>query len=77
MTINFQCKKCRKELDCDVGKIAINRKTMRPDFEKPIVCPQCGERTIDEVLLTELGQSQITDATWNLCVLPVSVYEPI
>ena len=32
--INFQCKKCRKEFDCDVGKIGINEKTMQPDFEK-------------------------------------------
>jgi len=66
MTINFKCKKCRKEFDCDVGKIGINEKTMRPNFEKPIVCPQCGNRTIDEVLLTELGQSQMSEATWNL-----------
>jgi transcription elongation factor Elf1 len=66
MMINFQCKKCRKEFDCDVGKIRINEETMRPDFEKPIVCPRCGNRTIDEVLVTELGQSQMTKATWNL-----------
>ena len=63
MTINFQCKKCRKEFDCDVGEVGINEETMRPDFEKAIVCPQCGERTMDEVLLTELGQSQMTEAT--------------
>ena len=34
--------------------------------EKPIICPRCGERTMDEVLLTELGQSQMTEATWDL-----------
>jgi hypothetical protein len=39
---------------------------MRPIFEKDIVCPRCGKRSIDEVLLTELGQSQMTEATWNL-----------
>ncbi len=66
MKINFNCKGCKKEFDGDVGQIGINDQTMRPDFEKPIICPQCGERTIDEVLLTELGQSQMTDATWNL-----------
>jgi hypothetical protein len=38
--INFQCKKCRKEFDCYMGKIGINKTTMRPDFEKPIVCPR-------------------------------------
>ena len=66
LTINFKCKKCRKEFDCDVGKIGVNEETMRPNFEKPIVCPRCGNRTIDEVLLTELGQSQMTGATLNL-----------
>ena len=64
--INFECKKCRKEFDCYVGQVAINEETLRPDFEKPIVCPRCGERSIAEVLLTELGQSQMTEATWNL-----------
>ena len=32
-----------------MGKIGINEATMRPEFEKPIICPQCGERTMDEV----------------------------
>jgi hypothetical protein len=63
--INFQCKKCRQEFDCGMGKIGINEQTMRPDFENPIVCPRCGERTIDEVLLTELGQGQMTEATMD------------
>jgi hypothetical protein len=66
MKINFRCKKCRTEFDCEMGKIGINQTTMRPDFERPIVCPRCGERTMDEVLLTELGQSQLTEATWDL-----------
>ena len=66
MIINFECKKCHKEFDCDVGKIGINEATLRPDFEKQILCPRCGKRTIDEVLLTEIGQSQMTEATWNL-----------
>ena len=66
MEINFRCKKCRTEFDCEMGKIGINEATMRPDFEKPIICPHCGERTIDEVLLTELGQGQLTEATWDL-----------
>jgi len=46
-----------------MGQIGINEMTMRPDFEKPIVCPRCGEMTMDEVFLTELGQSQMTEAT--------------
>ena len=39
---------------------------MYPAFEKDIVCPVCGKLTIDEVFLTELGQGQMTKATWNL-----------
>ena len=66
MKINFECKKCHKEFDCEMGKIGTNEITMRPDFEKPIVCPRCGDRTMDEVLLTELGQSQMTEATMGL-----------
>jgi hypothetical protein len=66
MIINFDCKKCRQEFDGDVGKIAVDAKSMRPLFEKAIVCPRCGKRSIDEVLLTELGQSQMSEASWNL-----------
>jgi len=47
-------------------EVSINEETMRPDFEKKILCPSCGERTIDEILVTELGQSQLTEATWDL-----------
>lgn len=63
--INFQCRACQREFDCEVGEIAIND-DLRPDFEKPILCPQCGERTIDQVWLTELAQSQMTPATRDL-----------
>ena len=35
----------------------------RPFFEKQIICPKCGQRSMDEVFLTELGQSQLTQAT--------------
>ena len=44
----------------------MNEQTFRPDFEKPIACPKCGVRTIDEVFLTELGQSQLTEATMHI-----------
>lgn len=36
-----------------------------PD-DAPVVCPRCGKRTMDEVFLTELGQSQMTEATMDL-----------
>ena len=66
MMINFECKKCREEFDCDVGDISLSRKSIRPVFEKDIICPRCGKLSMDDVLLTELGQSQMTEATWDL-----------
>ncbi|MCK4326432.1 hypothetical protein KAW55_06720 [bacterium] len=33
---------------------------MRPKFENDLECGQCGKLTIDEVELTELGQTQMT-----------------
>jgi hypothetical protein len=38
---------------------------MRPRFEKKLVCPKCGELTINDVYLTELGQGQLTEATMD------------
>jgi hypothetical protein len=64
LIINFKCTKCKKEFDCDVGTVSIDIKTYRPKFTKKVICPRCGERTIDAVLLTELGQSQLTEATF-------------
>ena len=66
MEINFECKDCLKTFDCEVGRIGINERSMCPTFEKPIVCPHCGQKSMDEVLLTELGQSQMTEATMDL-----------
>ena len=66
MEINFECQKCQLIFDCEVGKIGMNIETFRPTFEKPIVCPKCGELSIDEVFLTELGQGQMTTATMKL-----------
>ena len=65
MEINFKCKKCKKEFNCETGKIGINKKEMRPEFEKDIICPRCGRLRINEVLLTETGQSQMTEATFD------------
>ena len=65
MEINFECKKCRNIFDCDVGTVTVHENSDRPQFEQSIFCPRCGELTIDEVLLTELGQSQLTEATFD------------
>jgi rubredoxin len=60
--LNFRCKKCNGIFDSDVGEITFPVKPdQRPTFENEIVCPKCGVITIDKVLLTELGQTQITE----------------
>jgi len=66
MEINFECKKCNQIFDSEVGKIKMNERTFRPDFEKKVRCPGCGVRTIDEVFLTELGQYQMTEVMMNI-----------
>ncbi len=63
MTINFECKKCGKVFDCDVGEISVSPNDIRPTFTKTIKCPTCGESGMDDVFLTEVGQSQMTEAT--------------
>ena len=59
--INFKCTGCRHIFDGDVGKITFSSESPRPIFEKEIVCPRCGTLTMDEVELTELGQTQMTE----------------
>lgn len=60
--INFKCKKCKSEFDCEVGKITfpdnIDEKLI---FEKNVICPKCNIITIDETELTELGQTQVSE----------------
>ena len=63
MVINFECRECGGIFDCDVGTVTMPEDYHRPSFEKQIICPNCGQRSMDEVLLTELGQSQLTQAT--------------
>lgn len=63
MEINFKCTTCKDVFDFNVGKISINAMNYRPDFENKIICPNCGVRTIDQVTLTEMGQSQMTEVT--------------
>lgn len=63
MEINFECINCRCIFDCDIGAVTLSEDSYSPCFEKKIMCPRCGERSMDEVFLTELGQSQLTEAT--------------
>lgn len=63
MEINFQCKKCGVIFDCDIGTVTLSEDHERPVFSNNIVCPKCGKRSMEDVFLTELGQSQLTEAT--------------
>jgi rubredoxin len=63
MVINFECQKCGTLFDCDVGTVKFPENSDKPDFEKEIICPKCGILSMDEVLLTEIGQSQLTEVT--------------
>lgn len=65
MEINFECKKCGVIFDSEVGSVSVCENSFRPQFEKGIICPKCGQLSIDDVLLTELGQSQLTEATFD------------
>lgn len=59
MTIlNFKCKKCRSIFDFDVGKITFGN---RLSFQNNIYCRKCGRLEIDELELTEIGQTQVTE----------------
>lgn len=60
--INFRCRRCNSIFDCDVGRITFPKKSgQRPKFENNIVCTKCGVISIDKVLLTEIGQTQLTE----------------
>ena len=61
MIINFECKKCNHEFDCEMGKIGIDESSMRPTFESNIVCPRCGVLTMDDVFR---GEYSSRPAVW-------------
>jgi len=61
MIVNLKCSQCGTIYDFEVGEITTDEK-MSLVFENKSVCPNCG--TVDKDLLTELGQSQMTE--WHL-----------
>lgn len=63
MFLNFECRKCHHYFDSDVGQITFDENP--PRLEKKPFCPNCGERTIQEVYLTEIGQGQLTQIFMN------------
>ena len=65
MVLNFECRKCGSIFNDDIGTVTFPKDSDRPTFEKEIICPKCGQLSMDEVFLTELGQSQLTEATFD------------
>jgi len=63
MVLNFECKICHQVFDSDIGSVSLVEDSDRPAFEKGLLCPTCGAVTIDDVKLTELGQSQLIAET--------------
>ena len=62
--INLQCKRCDKVFDFDVGEVNFELVNERPQFEHEFECPHCGKLTLDEVELTEIGHSQLSELWW-------------
>lgn len=56
--ISFRCKRCGCEFDSVTGKITFG---IRLSFEKDIICPACGKIGMDDLELTEMGQTQISE----------------
>jgi len=62
MEVNLKCGKCKTIYDFEVGNITTDE-NMSLKFEKETICPKCGAKGED--LLSELGQSQMTDWFFN------------
>ena len=60
MQLEFECKTCHQVFECDMGTVSFS--TDPPTFGNDPVCPRCGVRAFDDVLLTEIGQGQLTEA---------------
>jgi len=58
---SFKYKKCKRVFDFDVGKISFELVDERPQFENEIGCPHCEPLTLNEVELTEIGQTELTE----------------
>ncbi len=56
--LNFKCKNCGTTFDFNVGKITFGNKL---SFENSVLCIKCGLVEIDDLELTELGQTQVAE----------------
>ena len=62
MEVNLKCGKCKTIYDFEVGNITED-KNYNLKFEHETICPKCGAKGED--LLSELGQSQMTEWFFN------------
>ena len=65
--INFYCKSCKSDFDCNVGKVDFPIEKDMPEYERAVICSSCKAEYVsnkdkfsDKFELTELGQSQMT-----------------
>lgn len=62
--INFRCERCKEEFDCKVGNVEFDiiddGKDVKPVFQNPITCPNCGVLKKGQYTLTEIGQTDLT-----------------
>ncbi|HJH28284.1 MAG TPA: hypothetical protein C5S51_01095 [Methanosarcinaceae archaeon] len=56
--LNLKCKKCGTAFDFNVGKVTFGNKL---SFENSVSCIKCGLVEIDDLELTELGQTQVAE----------------
>lgn len=56
--LNLKCKKCGAKFDYNVGNITFGNKL---SFENEIFCKKCGLVEIEDLELTELGQTQVAE----------------
>ena len=66
--IRFECATCHTEFNSDIIKADfsnVHSPDGKPSFERNPQCPQCGDRTVDQVYLTEIGQGQLTRLFFN------------
>ncbi len=68
MLLNLECRACHRVFDADVGQVRFVDQSRGPEpvFAKAPCCPKCGERSNEQVYLTEVGQGQLTEVWFQV-----------
>lgn len=68
MLLSLECRTCHRVFDANVGQVefADQGRGLEPVFEKRPLCPKCGERSNEQVYLTEEGQGQLTEVWFQV-----------